>query len=106
MHQELGVRLNFQCQPVPPGARRQSLALLQEDASLPISEISRRVHLSQFPCRRRIRKLEQSGAIERKAAIFDPAAIVFGISAFVEIKAANHSGDRRTRFRETSHSPK
>lgn len=74
------------------------LALLQENASLPMSEISKRIHLSQTPCWRRIQRLEQAGVIERKVAILNPAAVGFGISAFVEIQAADHSEDWHARF--------
>jgi Lrp/AsnC family transcriptional regulator len=74
------------------------LALLQENASLPMSEISRRIHLSQTPCWRRIQKLEEAGVIEKKVAILNPSAVGFGISAFVEIQAPDHSADWHERF--------
>lgn len=76
------------------------LTLLQENASLPMSEISRRIHLSQTPCWRRIQKLEETGVIERKVAILNPAAVGFGIAAFVEIQAPDHSADWHERFAE------
>ena len=74
------------------------LSLLQENASLPMSEISRRIHLSQTPCWRRIQKLEEAGIIEKRVAILNPAAVGFGISAFVEIQAPDHSADWHDRF--------
>jgi Lrp/AsnC family transcriptional regulator len=76
------------------------LALLQEDASLPMSEISKRIHLSQTPCWRRIQRLEEMGVIERKVAILNPAAVGFGIAAFVEIQAPDHSAEWHQRFSE------
>ena len=39
---------------------RQILALLQDDASLPIQQIAERVGLSLNPCWRRIRKMESA----------------------------------------------
>lgn len=77
------------------------LALLQEDASLSIGEISRRVHLSQTPCWRRIQKLEESGVIEKRVAILNASAVGFGISAFVEVQAPDHSEQWNARFLET-----
>jgi Lrp/AsnC family transcriptional regulator len=74
------------------------LSLLQENATLPMAEISKRVHLSQTPCWRRIQKLEEAGVIERRVAILNPAAVGFGISAFVEIQAPDHSADWHARF--------
>lgn len=74
------------------------LCLLQEDSSRPMAEIAKQVHLSQTPCWRRIQKLEQAGVIERRVAILNPAAIGFGISAFVEIQAPDHSAAWHERF--------
>ncbi len=67
------------------------LAILQEDASLPVAEIASRVNLSQTPCWRRIQRLEQQGVISRRVAILDPQKVGLGISVFVEIEAADHS---------------
>ena len=50
------------------------LAILQEDASLPVAEIAARVNLSQTPCWRRIQRLEAKGVIERRVAFSIPTA--------------------------------
>lgn len=76
------------------------LALLQEDATMTVAEISARVHLSQTPCWRRIQRLEESGVIQRRVAIVDPEAIGFGLPVFVEVQAADHSGEWLARFTE------
>ena len=70
---------------------RKILAILQEDASLPVAEVAARVNLSQTPCWRRIQRLEAQGVIERKVAILNPEAVGLGLSVFVEIEAADHS---------------
>jgi Lrp/AsnC family transcriptional regulator len=67
------------------------LAILQEDASLPVAEIAARVNLSQTPCWRRIQRLEQQGVIERRVAILNPESVGLGLSVFVEIEAVDHS---------------
>ena len=67
------------------------LAILQQDASLPVSEIAARVNLSQTPCWRRIQRLEAKGVIERRVAILDPEAVGLGLTVFVEIEASDHS---------------
>ena len=67
------------------------LAILQEDASLPVQEVANRVNLSQTPCWRRIQRLEESGVIARRVAIADPDKIGFGLSVFVEIETGDHS---------------
>ena len=67
------------------------LAILQEDASLPVAEVAGRVNLSQTPCWRRIQRLEAQGVIERRVAILNPESVGLGLSVFVEIEAADHS---------------
>ena len=67
------------------------LAILQEDASLPVAEVAARVNLSQTPCWRRIQRLEAQGVISRRVAILDPDKVGLGLSVFVEIEAADHS---------------
>jgi Lrp/AsnC family transcriptional regulator len=77
------------------------LAILQEDASLPVAEIASRVNLSQTPCWRRIQRLEQQGVIERRVALLNPEAVGLGLSVFVEIEAGGHSPDWLNGFSET-----
>ena len=77
------------------------LAILQDDASLPVAEIAKRVNLSQTPCWRRIQKLEAAGVIRRRVALLDPNSVGAGISVFVEVETGDHSADWLARFHET-----
>lgn len=77
------------------------LAILQEDASLSVAEIARKVNLSQTPCWRRIQKLEASGVIERRVALLNPEAVGAALTVFVEIETGDHSADWLARFEET-----
>lgn len=67
------------------------LAILQEDASLSISEISAKVGLSQTPCWKRIQKLEKNGVISKRVAILSPEALGFGLTVYVAIVSGEHS---------------
>lgn len=77
---------------------RKILAILQEDASLPVAEVASRVNLSQTPCWRRIQRLEANGVIQRRVAILDPDLIGCGIGVFVAIETADHSQGALDRF--------
>lgn len=86
-----------------PGMDRTDLkilAILQEDASLPVAEIAQRVNLSQTPCWRRIQKLEAQGVIERRVALLNPEAIGLGLAIFMEVETGDHSVEWLTRFAE------
>jgi len=74
------------------------LAILQDDASLPVGEIANRVGLSQTPCWRRIQKLEASKVIRKRVALLDPEAVGVGLTVFVEIEAGDHGKDWLDRF--------
>ena len=70
---------------------RKILSILQEDASLSVADVAKRVNLSQTPCWRRIQKLSDSGVITRRVALVDPDAIGLGLTVFVEIETGDHS---------------
>lgn len=77
---------------------RKILAILQEDASLPVAEIAARVNLSQTPCWRRIQRLEENKVIRRRVALVDPDSIGLGLTVFVEIETGDHSAEWLERF--------
>ena len=74
------------------------LAILQEDASVAVADIAKRVNLSQTPCWRRIQKLNDEGVITRRVALVDPDAIGLGLTVFVEIESGDHSKEWTERF--------
>ena len=47
------------------------LDLIQHDAGLSVAEVAERVGLSSSPCWRRIKRLEDSGVIQRRVTILD-----------------------------------
>jgi Lrp/AsnC family transcriptional regulator len=77
---------------------RKILALLQQDATLSLAELSDRVGLSQTPCWKRIQKLEQTGVIVGRVALLDAKKIGLGVTVFVSIETADHSADWIARF--------
>lgn len=80
---------------------RNILRILQEDVSLSVAEIARRVSLSTTPCWRRIQNMEKSGVIRKKVALVDPEKVNLGISVFVRLRTTRHSKDWFEKFSET-----
>lgn len=74
------------------------LAILQQDASLSVSEVASRVNLSQTPCWRRIQKLQSRGIVRGTVALVDPEAIGLGLTVFVSIETGDHSAGWLARF--------
>lgn len=67
------------------------IAILQRDSSTPVSEIAESVGLSQTPCWRRIKKLEDEGVVARRVALLDMAALNLSLTAFISVKTAHHT---------------
>jgi Lrp/AsnC family transcriptional regulator len=80
---------------------RKILALLQDDASLSVAEISNRVGLSSTPCWKRIQRLETDGVIQKRVALIDQDKLGLGITVFVSIETGDHSQGWLARFAET-----
>ena len=79
---------------------RKILQILQEDATVPVAEIGRRVGLSTTPCWRRIQKLEEDGVILRRVAILDPRKVNAKVTVFVSITTSQHNEEWLKRFAE------
>ena len=77
---------------------RRILACLQEDATMPVAEIARRVGLSSTPCWRRIQKLEEEKVIRARVALLDSKKLNVGVTVFVFIRTNRHSLEWLERF--------
>jgi Lrp/AsnC family transcriptional regulator len=77
---------------------RKILDILQNDCTLPVAEIGKRVGLSTTPCWRRIQKLEELGVILRRVAVLDAKKVNIGVTVFVSITTSHHTQDWLDRF--------
>ena len=73
---------------------------LQRNGRAPIVELAQKVSLSPTACQRRVRKLEESGVIERYAAILSPRALGQEVEAFVQVGIERQSKDVTQAFEE------
>ncbi len=72
---------------------RKILAFLQEDATIALSELAAKIHLSKTPCWRRIQKLEKSGIIKKRVALVDREKVGQALTVFVQVKTNKHNAD-------------
>ena len=79
---------------------KKIIFILQRQADLPLSEISKRVGLSQTPCWNRIRKLEEDGVIEKKVTLINKKKVNLPITVFLMITVRNHNSDWINKFSE------
>ncbi|MEQ1488773.1 MAG: winged helix-turn-helix transcriptional regulator, partial [Methylotenera sp.] len=76
------------------------LAVLQENARIPITELAERVGLSITPCGERVKNLEKEGVILGYHARLDPHALGLGLLVFVELKLSTKSGAIFSKFKQ------
>ncbi len=79
---------------------RHILQLLQEDAGLSAAEIAQRVGLTQPPCWRRIKRLEEAGVILKRVALLDQRQLGLNVTVFARIKLSAHGKRSLPEFEE------
>ena len=67
------------------------LRVLQCDGKIGNQELAKKVSLSNSPCWRRIKKLEDSGVINGYVAMLNPRALGFSAMAYVHIALLDHT---------------
>ncbi len=77
---------------------RKILQLLQADASIPLEQIARQVHLTSTPAWRRIQKLEKAGVIERRVVLCNAERLGVGVTVFVAVRTGQHNAQWLDRF--------
>lgn len=78
------------------------LEVLQEDGRLPVSEVGRRIGLSQPATSERIKRLEERGIITGYSAQVDPQALGLAMQALLRLRTAHENISRALKlFAET-----
>ena len=72
---------------------RRILARLQRDATPSLDRLAAEVGASKTPVWNRIRRLRESGVIDRQVAVLDPAAVGLDACFFVLVRTSRHEPD-------------
>ena len=70
---------------------KQILIALQKNATIPLSELSKKVGLSTTPCWNRVRKMEEDGTIKSRVTVLDNKKINLNIVVFLSVSVSSHS---------------
>ena len=79
---------------------RRILEHLQQDASITNQTLAERVHASPPTCMRRVRRLIDTGIIQKQVAIVDPAKIANTLTALLEITLDVQSAESLQQFEQ------
>jgi len=77
---------------------RRILALMQANGRISNLELADSIGLSPTPCSRRVKRLEESGLIERHVTILNGALLGLNITAMISITMDRHTPDRFEHF--------
>ena len=77
---------------------KKILKILQQNATLPLSEISKRVGISKTPCWNRVRAMEEKGIIKSRITLLDREKIGLPLVMFLSISVGRHSHEWTKNF--------
>ena len=80
---------------------RRILRTLQKNGRISNVDLANEVGLSPSPCLRRVKLLEESGVIDRYAAILNAAELGLGLTVFVRVWFKTQDGEMTRKFAET-----
>ncbi|WP_372862561.1 Lrp/AsnC family transcriptional regulator [Spongiibacter sp.] len=79
-------------------SERDILTQLQANGRISNVELAERVGLSESPCFRRVKQLEESGLIRGYAAVVDQRKLGMEVTAFVQVTMAQQSDTDTQKF--------
>ena len=81
---------------------KQILSILQQDATLSVSDIANQIGLSTTPCWRRIQAMEKNGIIRGRVALADAEKLNVGLTVFVMVRTNQHNPQWLDEFAKTA----
>lgn len=79
---------------------KKILSLVQARPEMTTAEVAEAVGLSATPCWRRIKHLEASGVIARRAVLLNAGKLGFLVNVFAHIRIGRHDEDNLEAFEE------
>ena len=77
---------------------RRILIALQQHPDASIAELGQIIGLSQTPCWRRMKRLQDSDVIRKRAWILDPVRLGLSVNVFAEVRLKQHDEETLEAF--------
>ena len=74
------------------------ITILQEDARISMVNLADRVGLSETPCARRVKKLEEEGVIKQYVTLLNPELLGMSLHVFVNVRLARPNQESVEKF--------
>jgi Lrp/AsnC family transcriptional regulator len=69
---------------------RKILRFLQDRPDISVADLAKEIGLSHTPCWRRVKQLEESGAIQERAVILNPDVMGLSVNVLANIRLKAH----------------
>ncbi len=79
-------------------AERRMLTVLQAEGRISNVDLAKKSGLSESPCLRRLKQLEEGGIIKSYAALLDAKKLGFDVTAFIQLSMDQRSEETREKF--------
>ena len=80
---------------------KKILSIIQRNATIPLSELSKKVGISSTPCWNRIKKMEEDQTISSKITVLNKEKINLPVTVFLSVSIGNHQQEWLTKFNDT-----
>ena len=77
------------------------LSVIQKNATVPLTELTKKIGISSTPCWNRIKKMEEEGIIDSKITIVNNKKINLPITVFLSISVSSHQSQWLMKFQTT-----
>ena len=77
---------------------KKILSILQKDATIPLTELSKKVGISITPCWNRIKKMQKEEIIVSRITVVNNKKVNLPLIAFLSISIPNHTKEWLSRF--------
>jgi len=78
---------------------RQLLSLMQDDASLSVSELADKVGMTAPPCWRRVKRLKDEKILDRKIWLLNAEAVGLAVTVYANVQLTTHDSEATTAFK-------
>ena len=77
---------------------KKILKIIQKNATIPLSELSKRVGISSTPCWNRVKKMEENGVITSRITLLDNKKINLPLIIILDVSVKSHKEDWIAQF--------
>jgi len=81
---------------------RKILRFLQDRPDISVADLAKEIGLSHTPCWRRVKQLEESGAIQERAVILNPDVMGLSVNVLANIRLKAHDEETLEAFEQAA----